>query len=81
MVRNKTAAERLLLTFGLKLSHKSEIDLEIDHFIWDSVYPLFIFCLPNDPSAFAKSKLILSNFLIIQVSEENHNHHHNIILL
>ncbi|XP_037820397.1 uncharacterized protein LOC119609621 [Lucilia sericata] len=65
LIRDKDAAERLLLKYGFVLS-ENETELQTAQFKWDNVCPLFLSCIPVDRSEFTKSDLVVKHYFIMQ---------------
>ncbi|XP_067645944.1 uncharacterized protein [Eurosta solidaginis] len=67
LLRDKTTADKFLLDRGYILQGSDNIEiLDINHYRWDNVCPLFVSCVPKDKGEFTKSKLVTQHYIIIQ---------------
>ncbi|XP_075162964.1 uncharacterized protein LOC142235590 [Haematobia irritans] len=62
---DKDSAEAMFNQYGFTVIDNSQ-ELTITQLKWDTVCPLFLSCIPADRNEFAKSKLVLGNYFIIQ---------------
>lgn len=71
MFRTKNETRERLLSNGLIESdevERGEVALQLHHFKWDKVCPLFLSCIPQDRGVFAQGDLVKKQKFILQVN-------------
>lgn len=68
--RTKNESRERMVSNGLIESEEvdcGEVALELHHFKWDKVCPLFLSCIPPDRGVFAQGNLVKKQKFIMQV--------------